>query len=45
MLMPSSAVLITPNAVASLRGTRIPATVASAPVSMWSATICDGSIR
>ncbi len=36
---------ITPNALASLRGTRMPATVAPAPDSMCCATICGGSIR
>ena len=36
---------MTPNSVASVRGTRIPATVAPAPDSMCASTICDASIR
>ncbi len=42
---PSSAVLMTPNWSASLRGTRIPATETAAPDSMWASTIWEASIR
>ncbi len=34
-----------PNALASARGTRMPATVTPAAESTWWETICDGSIR
>ncbi len=44
-MRPDSSASMQPNAVASARGTRIPATVAPAPLSMWDCTICSGSIR
>ncbi len=44
-MRPDSSLSIQPNANASLRGTRIPATVTPAPDSMWCCTICSGSIR
>jgi hypothetical protein len=45
IVTPSSAVSITPNAVASRRGTRIPATETPAPDSMCDLTIWEASIR
>jgi len=36
---------MTPNWSAVASGWRIPATVTPAPEAMWSATICDGSMR
>ena len=36
---------MTPNELASARGTRIPATVTPAPEEMWDSSICRGSIR
>lgn len=44
-MRPDSSESMQPKAVASLRGTRMPATVAPAPLSMWNRTICSGSIR
>ena len=44
-MRPESSASMQPNALASLRGTRMPATVAPAPLSMWNWTICSGSIR
>ncbi|COX12113.1 Uncharacterised protein [Mycobacterium tuberculosis] len=44
-IRPESSASIQPNAVAFSRGTRMPATVAPAPLSMWNRTICSGSIR
>ncbi|GLE52302.1 hypothetical protein ATCCBAA256_18710 [Mycobacterium montefiorense] len=44
-IWPDSSQSIQPNAEASARGTRMPATVAPAPLSMWKRTICSGSIR
>ena len=43
LLSPSTS--ITPNWEACDRDWRMPATVTPAPDAMWSATICDGSIR
>jgi hypothetical protein len=45
VIFPDASESMQPNAFASLRGTRIPATVTPAPASTCSATICDGSIR
>ena len=44
-MRPDSSASMQPNAVASARGTRMPATVAPAPLSMWNWTICSGSMR
>ena len=43
--LPDSSASITPNALASLRGTRRPATVTPAPVARCCSIICAGSIR
>jgi glucose-1-phosphate adenylyltransferase len=45
VIRPDSSLSLQPNANASLRGTRIPATVTPAPEAMCWATICSGSIR
>ena len=41
----SAAASMMPKADASLRGTRIPATVAESPESMWASIICPMSMR
>ena len=45
VIVPSSSDWMQPNACASERGTRMPATVAALPEAMWSSTICEGSMR
>ncbi len=45
VILPESSEAMQPNALASARGTRMPATVTPAPLSMCWAIICDGSMR
>jgi hypothetical protein len=44
-MWPRSSEWITPNALASVRGTRMPATVTPAPLAMWLASIWPVSMR